>query len=233
MQFTENQKSRFYPGLSIGFGAIAGVLLFTLSGPYLPLIAYNILQAIFVASSVYLVGIGYGIFNDLLATGDSMHYFTSGHGSGFEMKSNNRFAVSFTWGIFATWNLALPAAILFGIAALICNFVGLSNFSLFLPIMIGGALLSVFIADAFARGYKNISIKRGQPIEDASYSSCNARNSFGYFTMLLLGIGGLITYITLRSLEASTPAFSLPFSVEITIAGTLAVAFIASTIYYF
>lgn len=233
MKFTENQKTRFYPGLVLSFLAIAGVSIFVLSSPFLPLIAYNVFQAIFIASAVYLVGIGYGIFNDLLATGHSLNYFTSGHGSGFEMQSKNRFAVSFTWGIFATWGLALPAAVLFGITALICNFVGLSGFSLFLPSMVGGALLCVLAADMFARYCKNIMMKRGDSREEAGYWSCNARNSFGYVSMPLLGLGGLITYTTLRALGISMPEISLPFYAQIAMVSVLATMFIASTFYLF
>lgn len=77
------QKSALYPGLILAAIALLGIAIFIFLGPLMPFVAYCIFQAIFIMSAVYLLGIGYGIVNDLIATGQSIDYFSKGHQYGF------------------------------------------------------------------------------------------------------------------------------------------------------
>jgi len=251
MRLSEKQKNALYPGLKLAFMAIGGIAVSTFLGPFMPLFFYNIAQAVAVAGEVYLIGIGYGIFNDILATGHSIDYFARGHNEGFwAIESDDRAANSFAWGIVATWWLSLPAAILFGIVALICNFVALPALSLFVPIMLAGAGITVIAADIYARVKKYNRLKENTvendfehvenpllPIQTenvktleqkAGWLSCNDRNSFGYIVMLLFGLLGLIAYTTLRIVSASVILPTIVLSIPLQI-GLLALPFVALT----
>ena len=163
MNFSSQQKWIFYPGLALACLAILNILLFVLLGPVLSLLAYAIFQAIFIASAVYLLGIGYGIFNDILATNYSLDYFI--YHNGIVTPSRNRFVLAFTWGITATWWLALPAGILFGIAAGVCNVMGLAPCPLILPILLGAALLTLVITEFYIAGKYKINENCHSPYE--------------------------------------------------------------------
>jgi hypothetical protein len=256
MILSKEQKNALYPGLTLAFMAIATVATTTFLGPFMPLFFYNIAQAIATACEVYLIGIGYGIFNDILGTGQNIDYFSKGHQYGFRaIESDDRAANSFAWGIVGTWLLSIIAAIPFGIAALICNFVALPAFSLFVPSMLVGAGIIVILADIYARVKKHNRLKNNtvetnfesikwhlQPEQTenvktleqkAAWLSCNDRNFFGYMAMPIFGILGLIAYTVLRIVHVELPIIALSIPLQIGFLALPLVTLAAGTIYLF
>ena len=131
----------------LGIAAFAALSFFAA-----PFVLSVIVTALFAGSMAYLMGIGYGILNDLLATQSNLTYFMLGHRPEQRsmIESNKVPAVGIAWGIAAVAPLALPAGVLFTITALIAGFfVPIPLF--ILPVMAIAIPLVVIIADVVAR----------------------------------------------------------------------------------
>lgn len=132
--------------------AILGIAAFTLVNIFAaPFVLSVIATAIFAGSMVYMMGISYGILNDILACRKNLPYFLLGHQDWQHsvIHSNKPGAQAVAWGILATSDLSLIAGALFTIATLIAGFfVPVATFVL--PIMMLAIPLIVLAGDKFA-----------------------------------------------------------------------------------
>ncbi len=209
------QKATIYPGFVLGAVALAitGGYVFG-AGAILGLSA-QASYALVAGSTTYLSGVGYGVLNDVLATGYSLIYFSRGHRpdphnprQGFTpINSDNRFANAFAWGFAATVPLVVVASIGIGFYAYLAFPVA----SFFLPALMLGALTAVGVGEIIAARFTKNALENNPsqtgldfqiPFYDhqtkqmlntpsawANWQSCGARNSFGYIGLPLLVLG--------------------------------------------
>lgn len=240
-----------YTGISLlGVAAYGLASLFSL-----PFVLMAILQAIFVSSLVFLIGISYGILNDMLACRTNLEYFTMGHQPdqhGGVVASNSKNLNAVTWGIVATWDIALPAGILFGIAAL-ATFLSHTALPPFMLAFLGaGALLAVGLAHVLAkylvgRSDDTMINKRYSNATNSiyGYSSLSPdvkfkrswlvngyRNGLGYALLPLMGLLGLIASITLGALHVAPTALHMSMALQYGLAAIPVVIAMVSLLYF-
>ncbi|WP_147373412.1 hypothetical protein [Legionella taurinensis] len=112
-------------GIIVSILSILAILGFAaLSFFAAPLVLTVIAGAFFAGGMVFLMAMGYGIFNDLLGAKSNLPYFMLGHQRQQHsmIQSNKPAAQGIAWGIAAVAPLAFPAAILFFITALVAGF---------------------------------------------------------------------------------------------------------------
>lgn len=161
------------------------------------------LNSFAVFSAIYLSGLAYGMVNDLFACSNNIGYFVNGHNQGQEkglVKTNDFVANAAIWGILATWWLALPAGILFGLSAGISYASG-APFAPFLMLAIPVISICTAIgADIASRKHQNKLIAAGHSRESATWEGNNRRNTIGYFTLPPIACGGLIILTIINAL---------------------------------
>lgn len=220
--------------ISMGLVTVFGTLSLFAGPLALPFAFVVIAHTLFVTGFTFLVGIGYGIVNDLFAVRRNLPYFTHGHvNDDYEtslpdgvINSDNLNANAVAWGSVATWWIAAPFAVIFGIVTLVCDAVGVASASFMLPILGIAVLAGVFVIDAIARYCREHIIPKSFPREKASeldWLTNGYRNGIAYAVIPLVGLGGLITMIVLRAKNIMVPTFfvhmSLPvaFALQITL----------------
>ncbi len=205
----------------------------------LPYAIAGILNMLYIGSSTYLLGINYGIGNDLLACRNNIVYFTKGHNYGQEyglVKTDNPNVNAIAWGITATHPLALAAGIIFGIAGAIAFFAGAPFIAPILLILPIGALAVGIGAHFYSKHKLKQYNARYSSDRKSRYSptwhSNSDRNLFGYIALPLTAIVGLIVTITVSALHISLPIvlLSLPFQI---IPGVLPATLITIGVLYF
>ncbi|PUT38721.1 ABC transporter ATP-binding protein [Legionella taurinensis] len=145
-------------GIIVSILSILAILGFAaLSFFAAPLVLTVIAGAFFAGGMVFLMAMGYGIFNDLLGAKSNLPYFMLGHQPQQHsmIQSNKPAAQGIAWGIAAVAPLAFPAAILFFITALVAGFF-VPTALFVLPVMAIVIPLIVIIADVVARRKKKI-----------------------------------------------------------------------------
>lgn len=145
-------------GIIVSILSILAVLGFAaLSFFAAPFILTVIAGAFFAGGMVFLMAMGYGIFNDWLAAKSNLPYFMLGHQRQQHsmIESNKPGAQAIAWGIAAVAPLAFPAAILFFVTALIAGFF-VPTALFILPVMAIVLPLVVIIADVVARRKKKV-----------------------------------------------------------------------------
>jgi len=137
---------------SVGILCVAAFAATTFVGGT-PFAVTVIVNALFAGSLVYLVGIAYGIVNDLLAVRNNLPYFILGHVPEQRglIKSNKPNVVAVAWGILATMGLSLMTGFLFAIPTLIMVATGVPFASFILPILVAAIPLALIAAHIFSR----------------------------------------------------------------------------------
>lgn len=267
MPLSKAKRKTLTPPVTLTFISVLSVIGFTL-GTFLgaPPIAMWFLNTLFAGSTIYLTGVGYGIINDIFATGDSLTYFTNGHNPGQRnlLNTKDRFATAVSWRYMATYGLTFIAAILYMIPTFIMSAVGLP----FSTIAMGAVAVLMLPCLAAAHLYtrykskkrvKNSTIEHEysfhyrrhdsyqRPImrneittttQKNNFLASYDRNGFGYITLPLTGVVGLISLITLTAtktqsliLAAAGSAALAPQLIPIILVGTLALFVLVSTLY--
>jgi len=111
-----------------------------------------ITSGLFIGASIYLTTLLYGVLNDLLATHFNLAYFLLGHQPQQKsmLRTNDKIAQGFAWGVAATFGLGLIGAITVAvIATIIAFFVPMATF--LLPMMVVGIAAVTLGAELFAR----------------------------------------------------------------------------------
>ncbi len=165
-------------------------------------------ESILIFNMVTLMGIFYGILNDVIACRDCIEYFTVGHF--YDERHLDHRPVNtldpninaIIWGIFATWHFSIVAGVIIGFISNIPFFdtkVTITAIQL-LPILGGLVILILIISHVGARIAQGKIEKiiapnkyRGVPMElQSKWEACNVRNSLGYLCFL---VGVILVFI--------------------------------------
>ena len=214
--------------------AVLGVVGFTvLSFFTVPFAVSVISTSLFSGSMVYLMGMSYGILNDILAANKNLPYFLLGHQRQQKsmIESNKVAAVGIAWGIAAVAPLAKIAAIAFSITTLVAGFfVPIALFVL--PVMAMAIPVVVLIAHFHAQrkekemiddpssyahwswDFFNLNEYQREGLkfmsdsveEKAAWFSNSDRNVIGFTYMPILALASLVALVTLSALSAHLPA---------------------------
>ncbi|MDP1602137.1 MAG: hypothetical protein Q8M03_02640 [Legionella sp.] len=204
-----------------------------------------ITSGLFIGSSIYLTTLLYGVLNDLFATHSNLPYFLLGHQPQQRsmLRTNDKIAQGFAWGVAATYGLGLIGAIAVTVAATITAFfVPMATF--LLPAVVIGIAVVTIGADIFARIAANKLQRRKGVVEvgsnfyqleglyfmsptvkdKAAWWGNSFRNGFGFFGVPFIFIGSVAAIIVLSGVSMFLPAilFASPILAVITPAAVLA-----------
>lgn len=189
-------------------------------------------NGLFASAMIYLSALAYGITNDIYATAANLPYFLFGHQPKQHslIETNDPIAQGVAWGVAATYEPALAAAIIFGIATTITAAfapipniifpIGLSAMPLLAKVVDLHAaremqkkieLLSDFPDDAFSTGSNEYqrnasSILQTTKQEYAAYRANSDRNSFGFSKVPYVGVGMLVMMLILSVAHSILPS---------------------------
>lgn len=160
-------------------------------------------EAVRIIGLTVLIGVGYGIANDMVACRDCIEYFTVGHRyDGTELRNRplktlNPTLNAIAWGAIATWHVcAIAGSILAFIArAPIPGLVVKITAAQLAPYLAIGAAVTILVAHILSRSAQKEMAANpdnkywGVPLNlQAGWEACNIRNSAGYSA---IGLGGL------------------------------------------
>lgn len=213
----------------------------------LPAVLDSVLHACYIGATVQLIGVNYGIFNDMLACRTCIEYFTDGHTAMHRklVPTNDPNINAFAWGVHATWGLSTLAGVLFGVATLVCNLKGLPTIPS-LPLLLAvPAMATVFIADKIAHksidslsqqekqskiewfdnhylkalpGCDNVYLSNVPKEKRLDWLVNGQRNAIGYIALPATSLIALIASCVLRTKGISLAALSFSPSVGFALA---------------
>lgn len=209
-----------------GVGVSAVCVGFFLAASLLAAPAWLMLIAngLFAGAVAYLAALVYGVINDWFATHANLPYFLLGHRTlqTTVLKSNLPAVQAIGWGVLATQDPALLAAVIFTMAIMTTAvFAPIATWTL--PLMILAMPVIAGIVDVIARKVSKIiqvdygkirknnyqrdalALMSGTDAEQQAWLLNGIRNGLGYVGLPLMGIGALTAMITL-SVQGVLPA---------------------------
>lgn len=233
-----------YIGIGISLliiGAFVATML--LGGPFW---LAAITSGLFIGSSIYLTTLLYGVINDLFATRSNVAYFLLGHQEPQKsmLRTNDKIAQGFAWGVAATYVLGLIGAIAVAtVTIIIAFFVPMAIF--ITPLVVIGIAAVTIGAEFFARYIANKKLQNCEgsinvgdnhyqrnglafmnpTMEDrAAWWGNGYRNGFGFFGVPFIFIAAVVGLIVLSGISMFLPPvlFVSPLIAVIIPAATLA-----------
>jgi hypothetical protein len=214
----------------VGVAVSSAAILFFLATALLfaaPFWLTAIATGLFVGASAYLSGILYGVINDLFATQANLAYFLLGHQpqQSSLLRTNNKVAQGIAWGVAATFDSVVIAAVVFAAAATITAFfVPMATF--LLPIMMIGMVLIAVGAEIYARKkaqqyllkededlhigsndyqWEGLDYMSPTKEERAAWLANGDRNMFGFTKVPIIGVVVLVALIVLSAVSIFLP----------------------------
>ncbi|CAG8657402.1 21818_t:CDS:1 [Dentiscutata erythropus] len=233
-ELNEEMENNMNIGVIAACIAILGVVAFSIKSFIdVPSILSVLINAWFAGGTVYLVAISYGIVNDLIACRKNLPYFILGHQNYQRglVKSNDPNVVAIAWGIYATKDLAMIFSTIFTIVSLVTGLIGLPFAAFVLPLIVSTIPFVILGAHLHARKWEKLTqltfpfiseyqnnrleywLKEQKDIN--TWYANSARNEYGYRIMPLIGLTGLVSFITLSGIAKFLPSilFGIVFTV--------------------
>lgn len=170
-------------------------------------------EAVKIVGLTVLLGVSYGIANDLIACRDCIEYFTVGHHyDGTELRNRpiktlNPNLNAIVWGMVATWPVCAIAGSILALMARapVPGLVLKISAVQLAPYLVIGAALTIIFAHVVSRSAQKKMAANphekyfGVPLNlQAGWEACNIRNSTGYAAVGILGIALSIAIIAAR-----------------------------------
>ncbi len=161
-----------------------------------------------------LMGMSYGIANDMIACRDCIEYFTVGHfydGKKLDYRPLNTLNPNLNaiaWGAIATWHVCAIAGAFFSLLARTpLPFLAIKITALQLsPYLAIGSVITMLVSHVLSRkAQQKMAINPhekypGVPLDlQAGWEACNVRNLSGY---LSLGVGGIVCSVAMIAARA-------------------------------
>ena len=205
-----------------------------------------IATGLFIGSSIYLTTLLYGVINDLFATHSNVAYFLLGHQEQQKsmLRTNDKIAQGFAWGVAATYVLGLTGAIaLTLVTTIIAFFVPMAVF--LIPAIVVGIAAVTIGAEFFARyiahktlkensrhisvganAYQEEGLEFMNPTREdrAAWWGNGYRNGFGFLGVPFIFLAAVTALIVLSGVSMFLPPllFVSPLLAVIIPAATLA-----------